>query len=227
MTTATSATSATQTAQEILASLARKDTTTTSTTQQSKNQFLTLLTTQLRNQDPMNPMENAELTSQLAQLSTVEGIEKLNGMMTQLLESQASAEGLQAASLVGRGVLVEGKNLTLTEAGAVGGFELDGPADKVVLSIKDASGIEVASMTVTDLEAGSQNYVWDGTTTDGSKAADGIYTVSVTATQNDKTVVSRPLQFAAVTSVIRGATSTDLQVGDLGIFKMSDIKQIL
>ncbi|QDF98162.1 flagellar biosynthesis protein FlgD [Azoarcus sp. DD4] len=220
-------TSATQTAQDILASLARKDTTTTSTTQQSKNQFLTLLTTQLRNQDPMNPMENAELTSQLAQLSTVEGIEKLNSMMSQLLDSQASAEGLQAAALVGRGVLVEGKGLTLTDAGAIGGFELDGPADEVVLSIKDASGIEVASMKLSDVEAGSQNYMWDGTTTDGSKAANGSYSVSVTATQGDKTVVSRPLQFAAVTSVIRGASSTDLQVGDLGIFKMSDIKQIL
>lgn len=220
-------TSATQTAQDILASLARKDTTTTSTTQQSKNQFLTLLTTQLQNQDPMNPMENAELTSQLAQLSTVEGIEKLNSMMTQLLDAQASAEGLQAAALVGRGVLVEGKGLTLTDAGAVGGFELDGPADEVKLSIKDASGVEVASMTLTDVEAGSQNYMWDGTTKDGSKAANGAYTVAVTAVQGDKSVVSRPLQFAAVTSVIRGASSTDLQVGDLGIFKMSEIKQIL
>lgn len=220
-------TSATQTAQDILASLARKDTTTTSTTEQSRNQFLTLLTTQLQNQDPMNPMENAELTSQLAQLSTVEGIEKLNSMMTQLLESQSSSEGLQAAALVGRGVLVEGKNLTLTDAGAVGGFELDGPADNVVLSIKDASGIEVASLTLADVEAGSQNYVWDGTTKDGSKAANGLYTVSVTATQGDKAVVSRPLQFAAVTSIIRGASGTDLQVGDLGVFKMSEIKQIL
>lgn len=220
-------TSATQSSQDILANLARKDTAKTSTTEASRMQFLTLLTTQLQNQDPMNPMENAELTSQLAQLSTVEGIEKLNTMMTQLLASQESAEGLQAASLVGRGVLVEGKGLQLTEAGAVGGFELDGPADKVVLSIKDASGIEVASLTLADVDAGSQNYMWDGTTTDGTRAADGLYTVSVTATQADSAVVSRPLQFAAVTSVIRGATSTDLQVGDLGIFKMSDIKQIL
>lgn len=221
-------TSATQSAQEILASLARKDSaSSTSTTDQSRMQFLTLLTTQLRNQDPMNPMENAELTSQLAQLSTVEGIEKLNTMMSQLIASQESAEGLQAAALVGRGVLVEGKGLTLTDAGAVGGFELDGPAGSVVLSIKDSSGIEVATVELTDVEAGSHNYMWDGTTKDGSKAANGLYTVSVSATDDGASVVSRPLQFAAVTSVIRGATSTDLQVGDLGIFKMSDIKQIL
>lgn len=220
-------TSATQTAQDILAGLARKDTQDASATGRDKMQFLTLLTTQLQNQDPMNPMENAEITSQLAQLSTVEGIEKLNTMMSKLVAAQESAEGLQAAALVGRGVLVEGKSLQLTEAGAVGGFEIDGPASSVTLSIKDASGIEVASVDLTDLEAGSHNYVWDGTAKDGSRAADGLYTVSVAAKQGEDDVVARTLQFGAVTGIIRGANSTDLQVGDLGIFKMSDIKQIL
>lgn len=219
--------SATQTAQDILASLARKDTAGTSGTEKDKMQFLTLLTTQLQNQDPMNPMENAELTSQLAQLSTVEGIEKLNTMMSQLLSAQESSDGLQAAALIGRGVLVEGKGMQLTEAGAVGGFELEGPADKVTLSIKDAAGIEVATVELTEVEAGSHNYLWDGTAKDGTRAADGLYTVSVSAVQGEASVVSRPLQFAAVTSIIRGASGTDLQVGDLGIFKMSDIKQIL
>lgn len=219
--------SATQTAQEILSNLARKDTAAASGTEKDKMQFLTLLTTQLQNQDPMNPMENAELTSQLAQLSTVEGIEKLNTMMSQLLSAQESSDGLQAAALIGRGVLVEGKGMQLTEAGAVGGFELDGPADKVTLSIKDAAGIEVATVELTDVEAGSHNYLWDGTAKDGTRAADGLYTVSVSATQGEQSVVSRSLQFAAVTSVIRGASGTDLQVGDLGIFKMADIKQIL
>ncbi len=219
--------SATQTAQEILSNLARKDTAAASGTEKDKMQFLTLLTTQLQNQDPMNPMENAELTSQLAQLSTVEGIEKLNTMMSQLLSAQESSDGLQAAALIGRGVLVEGKGMQLTEAGAVGGFELEGPADKVTLSIKDAAGIEVATVELTDVEAGSHNYLWDGTAKDGTRAADGLYTVSVSATQGEQSVVSRSLQFAAVTSVIRGASGTDLQVGDLGIFKMADIKQIL
>lgn len=220
-------TSSTQTAQDILSNLARTDSSADSVAADSRLQFLTLLTTQLQNQDPMNPMENAELTSQLAQLSTVEGIEKLNTLMTQLLDSQSSGESLQAASLVGRGVLVEGKGLQLTEAGAVGGFELDGPADTVVLSIKDSSGLEVASVTVTDVAAGSQNFMWDGTATDGSRAADGKYTVSVTATQGENNVVARTLEFGSVSSVIRGPSSTDLQVGSLGIFKVADIKQIL
>ncbi|PKO55760.1 MAG: flagellar biosynthesis protein FlgD, partial [Betaproteobacteria bacterium HGW-Betaproteobacteria-19] len=73
----------------------------------------------------------------------------------------------------------------------------------------------------------SQNFIWDGTATDGSRAADGKYTVSVTATQGESNVVARTLEFGSVSSVIRGASSTDLQVGSLGIFKVADIKQIL
>ncbi|THF64183.1 flagellar hook assembly protein FlgD [Pseudothauera rhizosphaerae] len=220
--------STTQTAQDILAGLARQTSTTDENSAEGiQTRFLKLLTTQLQNQDPMNPMENAELTSQLAQLSTVEGIEKLNTMMTKLLEAQESSESLQSAALIGRGVLVEGRSLVLTEAGAVGGFELDGPADEVVLSVLDASGNEVAKLELSGLEAGSHNYVWDGTAIDGSRAADGVYTVTVSATQGGEAVTSRALQFGAVTSVIKNSTGSDLQVGDLGIFKLSDIKQIL
>lgn len=193
----------------------------------AQTRFLTLLTTQLKNQDPMNPMENAEMTSQLAQMSTVDGIERLNSMFQQLLAGQESAEAMQAAALVGRGVLVEGSGMILTEAGGVGGFELAGPADKVTLSIKDAAGLEVALIELEGLEAGSHNYVWDGTAIDGSAAAPGMYSVSISASTGGEKVDSRALQFGQVTGVIRGPNSTDLQVGNLGIFQFNDIKQIL
>ncbi|MER2554899.1 MAG: flagellar hook assembly protein FlgD [Thauera sp.] len=191
------------------------------------SRFLTLLTTQLRNQDPLNPMENAEVTSQLAQMSTVDGIERLNKMFQTFVDGQSAYDSMQAAALVGHGVLVEGTKLTLTESGAVGGFELDAPADKVVLSIKDASGLEVKQIQLDNIEAGSQNFVWDGTANDGAKAAQGVYTLELSALMEGEKVAGRTLEFGPVTSVIRGAAGTDFQVGDLGIFKYDDIKQIL
>lgn len=192
-----------------------------------QSRFLTLLTTQLKNQDPMNPLENAEVTSQLAQMSTVDGIERLNGLFQKMLAGQDSAEAMQAAALVGRGVLVEGKNMVLTEAGGVGGFEVPGGADQVTLTIKDASGLEVAKIDLENIEPGSHNYVWDGTAIDGSAAAPGMYSVSVDATTGGEKVDARTLQFGQVTGVVRGPNSTDLQVGSLGIFQFDDIKQIL
>lgn len=219
--------STSQTTQSVLAGLQRTESVNKKSNEDQKTQFLTLLTTQLRNQDPMNPMENAEVTSQLAQMSTVDGIERLNALFQSFVDTQASADGVNAAALLGRGVLVEGKALSLTEAGAVGGLELDGPADKVTLTIRDSSGIAVANIEMKDLEAGSHNFVWDGTADDGTRAADGVYSISVAASLGGDKVTGRTLQFAPVTSIIRGATSTDVQVGSLGIFKLSDIKQIL
>lgn len=213
--------------QNVLAGLRRSEPVNSKEEEDPQSRFLTLLTTQLRNQDPMNPMENAEVTSQLAQMSTVDGIERLNTMFQQFLDTQDSAEALQAADLVGRGVLVEGDGMILTEAGGVGGFELEAPAERVVLSIRDAAGLDVATVELNDLEAGSHNYVWDGTAIDGSRAANGMYSVNVTASDGGESVTAHSLEFGTVNGVMRGATSTDLQVGSLGIFRLDDIKQIL
>ncbi|BAL23630.1 flagellar hook assembly protein FlgD [Azoarcus sp. KH32C] len=210
-----------------MATLSRKATDTKKADADTQGRFLTLLTAQLKNQDPMNPMDNAQVTSQLAQISTVDGIERLNTMLGQLMDGQQSSEAMQAASLVGRGVLIPGKGLTLGDSGALGGFSLDVPADKVTLHIKDSSGLEVSKVDLGSFDAGTHDFQWDGTTLDGSRAANGKYTVSIEASTADQAVTAEALQFGAVTSILRGAKSTDLQVGDLGIFKMSDVKQIV
>lgn len=215
------------TAASVLAKINTREKAAATSSEDMNARFLKLLTTQLKNQDPLNPMENAEVTSQLAQMSTVDGIERLNKMFQSFVDNQSASDSMQAAALVGRGVLVEGKKLSLTESGAIGGFELDARADKVVLSIKDASGIEVRQIQLDDVEAGSQNFVWDGTANDGSRAADGVYTLELSALAQGEKVTGRSLEFGPVTSVIRGAAGTDFQVGSLGIFKYNDIKQIL
>src|SRR5574340_419013 len=76
-----------------------------STAKETEDRFLQLLVTQMKNQDPLNPMDNAEITSQMAQLSTVEGIDKLNGTAQSLSSSLLASQTVQAASLVGHGVL--------------------------------------------------------------------------------------------------------------------------
>lgn len=211
----------------VLASLGRNESVNKTANDDAQTRFLTLLTTQLRNQDPMNPLENAEVTSQLAQMSTVDGIERLNKMFQKFLDAQEAAETMNAAALVGRGVLVPGKGMILTEAGGVGGFVLDAPAQRVTLSIQDSAGIEVATIELDNVEAGSHNYVWDGASVGGERAANGLYTVSVTASEGDKSVAARTLEFGQVTGVMRGPRGADLQVGSLGIFQFNDIKQIL
>src|SRR5881398_2063194 len=77
------------------------------------DKFMTLLVAQLQNQDPLNPMDNSQMTSQLAQLQTVTDVNKLNTTLESLKSSYQSSEAMQATSLIGHGVLVDGNKVTL------------------------------------------------------------------------------------------------------------------
>jgi len=192
-----------------------------------QDRFLKLLVTQLKNQDPLNPMDNAQMTSQMAQISTVEGIDKLNATLKMILEGSNENQAMQAAALVGHGVLVPGSGLALSGGMAIGGIELAEPADRVTMTIKDASGIAVRTLELGDREAGSHGFAWDGKTDGGAQAADGAYTISVSARRGDAQVGVKALELGMVSSVARMNDGISLNVGALGAFKMSDVRQIL
>ena len=223
MSTVNSTTSA-----DVIAALQKSSTSTTSKTEEAQTRFLKLLTEQLKNQDPLNPLDNAQMTSQLAQISTVDGIDKLNKTLTSLLEGSQSNEALQAAALVGKGVMVEGTKLTLSGSKAYGGFELATAADKVTVTIKDSKGLEVRKMELGSSDAGVFNFAWDGKSTNGTQAVDGNYTISVSATRGSDTVKTTSLQLSTVNSVLRTSSgSVSLDVGAGNLVSLSDIKQIL
>ena len=144
-----------------------------SATDEIQNRFLTLLVTQLKNQDPLNPLDNTEITSQLAQMSTVRGVEQLNTTLSSLVDSLADTQAMQAASLIGKTVLVPGSHLTLANGSAYGGINLAKAAEQVVVSIVDASGNVVQTQNLGANEAGNLVFSWDGATSSGGTAADG------------------------------------------------------
>lgn len=219
-------TSATTQAQ-ILSSLNGTSSTTTIDKTNSQDRFLTLLVTQLKNQDPLNPMDNAQVTSQLAQISTVDGIEKLNQTLQALTTNSIDSEALQAAALVGHGVLMAGSGMELSSGMAIGGVDLTGPADGVTVTIKDSNGLVVKTLNLGGMEAGSHAFSWDGAADNGSKAADGNYSVSVAANRGGSSVGVSALQLGTVSSVVRSASGVSLNVSGLGTAGLGDIKQIL
>lgn len=194
---------------------------------EAENRFLTLLTTQLKNQDPLSPMENAELTSQLAQISTVDGVERLNATLETLLSGMTETQVMQAASLVNRGVLVPGSAMSLGEQGGIGGLELASPADEVVVTIKDSNGLVMRTLNLGAQEAGVHPFVWDGKTDSGEAAALGNYSYSVSAKRGTETTAATALAYGQVQAVTRNGSNLSLDVGTLGAFTMTDVKQIL
>lgn len=192
----------------------------------TEDRFLKLLVTQLKNQDPLNPLDNAQVTSQMAQLSTVNGIEKLNATLQSLAASFTATQSMQATSMIGRSVLVPGSTIQLQSGAAVAGVELAQPADKVVVSIHDASGKLLQQMDIGAHAAGVAAFQWDGATASGA-AADGAYTFSVNATRGVQKVEATLLAFGQVAAVAPAAKGAMLTIGGLGNVALSDIKQVV
>lgn len=191
-----------------------------------QERFLKLLVTQMQNQDPLSPMDNAEVTSQLAQISTVSGIDKLNATLEKLVANADARSSFEAAAMIGRGVLVAGTSLQVEKGAGIGGFELTEPADKVVVTIKDAAGIAVRNIDLGAQPLGVNTFVWDGLADSGTQAADGQYSFSVKAMRGENAVTASTLAFGKVNSAAPAKNGALLDIGELGFASMNDIKKI-
>jgi flagellar basal-body rod modification protein FlgD len=198
-----------------------------SATSASQDRFLKLLVTQLKNQDPLNPMDNAQLTSQLAQISTVEGIGKLNNTLETLLGSFAAAQSLQATSMLGHHVLVPGSALEVSGGIGVAGVLLEGPADSVVVTVRDSAGRVQQEVDIGAHGKGVVPFIWDGTLDQDATAPDGSYTFTVTAKQGGNEVKTTALAYGVVTGVTPSPAGTTMTVGTLGDFAYGDVTQVL
>jgi len=191
-----------------------------------QDRFLKLLVTQMQNQDPLNPVDNAQVTSQIAQISTVTGIDKLNETLQLLVSDTELSKSMEAASIIGHNVLVPGKTITLEDGKALAGIDLPQSVEELEISILDSSGIAINNIDLGHQAKGVKTFVWDGTTDSGTPAANGAYNFTVTAKNDGKEVTVNPLALGAVSSVSPGDKGAVLDIGELGIVSMSDIKQI-
>ena len=194
---------------------------------ETEDRFLKLLTTQLRNQDPLNPMDNAQMTSQLAQMSTVSGIEKLNTTMNSLVESFGASQSMQAASMIGKSVLVPGAQLALSGGLALGGVSLSENADQLKIQIMDSTGKVIQTQDLGSQKAGVVNFAWDGKDDAGTAVPDGIYQISVQALRGGEKVSADALQVGTVSALVRSGSGFLLDLGALGRVDFNTVQQIL
>lgn len=213
---------------DVLAAMNPKTTTSATSGDDAQNRFMTMLVAQMKNQDPLNPLDNAQVTSQLAQLSTVTGIDKLNTTLTSMQSAYQTSQSLQAASMIGHNVLAPGSTMNLSNGKAVFGLDLTSPADDVKVAVLDASKKVIRTMDLGAKETGLNSLQWDGVTDDGSTAADGPYTLKVSAMQGGKDVSSSvtALVLGQVSSVTTGAGGVKLTVPSIGDVSLADVRQI-
>jgi flagellar basal-body rod modification protein FlgD len=170
-----------------------------------KEDFLTLLVAQLKNQDPLNPDDPTEFTAQLAQFSSLEQLTNLNKSMEGLTTAQANSQKLSALSLIGKNVAYNGSSLTFDGEPVDIGYQLDGTASSVTLSVQDTNGKTVYTTQAADTEqdAGNHFITWNGTDQNGNTVADGKYKIilQVSAAGGDSSIATAPLIRSEVTGV--------------------------
>jgi flagellar basal-body rod modification protein FlgD len=134
------------------------------TNEMGQDEFLKLMIAELNNQNPLDPQDNGEFIAQLAQFSTVEGLDKLNNTTEGMSTNMRSSQALQASTLVGQSVIVEGNELgLLLNQGIVSGYsELPESASDLKLSITDENGQLLEQIPLGNHAAGEVSVRWDG-----------------------------------------------------------------
>jgi flagellar basal-body rod modification protein FlgD len=148
----------------------------------NKDDFLKLFVTQLQNQDPLSPQDGTQFIGQLAQLTQVEQAYNTNTNLQSMLNQGGNSMSMASVSLIGKQVEAVGNQVNL-QAGspAAVSFNLAGAANQVTVSVLDASGAVVKTISGGAMPSGAGSVAWDGTNNSGAALGSGAYTFSVSA----------------------------------------------
>ena len=170
--------------------------------------FLKLMTTQLQTQDPFNPMDNTQMAAQLAQFSSVAGISEMNTSLKTLSGNLSGSRLGDAANLVGRNALVAGSTVTpLRDGSYAAQATLPSAISGGTVSLIDASGAVVHTMTLGAQGAGDVPIAWDGKDGSGTYAAGGPLRLVVSAKDASGAAVASTLATWAVIGGVQSPAS--------------------
>ncbi len=195
-----------------------------------KDIFLKLLVAQMEHQDPLKPQDATQMSSQLAQFNMVEQQTTSNKLLEQLVSSGGLSSGASqprsGADYLGRTVSVNQSDIFFNGSNQNFSAVLDEPATQARVFIMDESGNPVRTMTLNNLAAGANPIVWDGKTDTGAIAAQGNYTIQISAINLNGGTVGNTVQRSGVVDAVRFTDSgTKLMVGGVST-SIADITEI-
>lgn len=164
--------------------------------------FLKMFMAQMTNQNPLDPMDNTEFTAQLAQFSSLEQLTAMNEKMNGLASLQTAFQEVQVASYLGKEILAYGNQMPVTD-GQAGStyFNLAAPA-KVRIIVTNSDGQTVRDEDLGAMGVGEQEWTWDGLTSYGQAAPDGVYKINILATDSNGNAVKLNSQY--VSGIVTG-----------------------
>lgn len=200
-----------------------------------KNAFMLLLVTQFKYQDPLNPMDDKEFVSQMAQFSSLEQLMNLNTSMTSLTDATNNEQMINATSYIGKEVTVSGNSIgkvtdTTAKTMSITKFRY-APNDDVAsgtLTVRDADNNVVYSQDVGSKAAGTTyEFDWNGMTSAGTVAPDGVYTVNLSLlSAKGEAVLADQVVNAKVTGVVNNNSTVYLGLDGGQLMELSKVRQV-
>ncbi len=181
-------------------------------------EFLLLLTTQLKNQDPSKPMDPSSFVSDLTEMSQLDSTNKMNASITAMVSGFQALQTMQASSLIGKKVQVEGTEISHT-SGQTTNFKLslDKPLSDVKVVITDDDGV-VQELALGNLSAGSEAVSWNGKDESDIDKPSGQYSITVFGMdeegENQSITSIVPSQVNGVSIDTDGKTTLNLATGE-------------
>ena len=196
----------------------------------SQEDFFSLLTEQLANQDPTKPVDNDQMVAQMTSFTMADGIEQLNDKFSDFATSMTSNQALQASSLIGQEVLLQGDIGYISAEGQnVSGVVIaDQSVQNLEITIENETGEIIKSINVGTQAAGNVEFNWDGTDANGNNMPVGNYVVRAQGNVAGESIVLPTAINRHVDSVSLAASSQGIILnldGDVSV-TLNDVIQI-
>lgn len=178
----------------------------------SQEDFFSLLTEQLANQDPTKPVDNDQMVAQMTSFTMADGIQQLNTQFGDFATSMTSNQALQASSLIGQQVLLQGDiGYVSSEGQGVSGVVIaEQSVRDLEITIENEIGEVVKSINAGTQAAGNVEFNWDGTDSSGNPLPVGNYVVRAQGDVDGESVV-------LPTAINRHVDSVSLAASSQGI----------
>jgi flagellar basal-body rod modification protein FlgD len=158
--------------------------------QLSQEDFFAMLTEQLANQDPTAPVDNDQMVAQMTSFTMADGISQLNEQFESFAASMTSNQALQASSLIGQNVLVQGNVGYVASSGdGVSGVVVnENTVQNMKITIENQYGEVIKTIDAGTQTAGNIQFEWDGKDKHGNDVLPGEYVINATGELNGEGV---------------------------------------
>jgi len=194
-----------------------------------KDAFMKLMLAQMKNQDPTNPLKSHEMAAQLAQFSGLEQMQNTNTTLNEMLKGQKPNEGFQALNFIGKAVAGDSSKVTRLKGDKEHEFTFDLPADAkdVDIKIRSSDGDIVRKVSLHNLKAGQNKWVWNGKNEAGATSSVGDYQMMIEAKASNGNKLAVKTDFNGVISGVSYTSDGPLLMVGTQSVKLKDVKKIV